>query len=882
MQKNSSQNHSINDEEHLNQYAPSSRQQNPRLCIDATNDTNSELVLMRYLPDLRHSFARLGYVTDNELLASLLQKLKLIDERVENNNSLNTYDIVFREQEVLDIIRNENTDKLPGAIQFQASNELQEKLTPEWMRALPRPYIGINWSTRNPGCSTTEAATISLSDLTECFQGFSGTLFIVQSNPTQEELEYINTYCQSPVLNCSDMLGSIDNALAVISPLDDLVGVPGAIQEIRSGLNLPAKVLWPKSYHLLSESINLEDCQQWYPNAKVYLQSTISGWKTATDDLKNIFQTSQHVARRDGSGSVKQNNSNSPDLSALIEHCAKLTTDLLEPDASEKTNKMVDAFNAKRFEFKSALNIFVYHSDVGKAGQVIYRDVRFDLNDYDYHQVLEVFIASVRAWHEEANIYLVSNLDSAYHYFEDEKLKLVKLDVATDMPMYERVNAMYAYVHSSAFNADTMFLDSDAFINHNFNELLVADFDIALTTRISQKLMPVNEGVIIARNENKPAVQTFFRRYLATYNVLCNDPYVNDFYGDIRKWRGGQLSLNAVSFDLAPYSPYRQLTVEGTRLRVLPCDIYNYSWIYGQSVSQDELQEKYVIHVKGTRKNAIEKIIPVLNSFKPEIKKAPYLVPHFAVFNKMYNEKPLNEQKNKEQFVGHLINSANLIETNQEDSGALLADDMFVWFRNLGFLTENEFVRAFSPYRDDQLLRARIWRVYMLCWAVKSCLQVEGDFVDLGCYDGRTVDIMLRYIQFKKCNKQYYLYDLFENPTPESRKSKHGPNLYHEVCRLFQDYDRVKVIQGPVPESFSQGLPDKIAFAQIDLNEAEPEMAALKVIYERITPGGMIIFDDFGFKRYSESHHREMKFFRKRGDVIFESPTGQGLFIKRT
>ena len=232
-------------------------------------------------------------------------------------------------------------------------------------------------------------------------------------------------------------------------------------------------------------------------------------------------------------------------------------------------------------------------------------------------------------------------------------------------------------------------------------------------------------------------------------------------------------------------------------------------------------------------------------------------------------------------FVGHLVKSAEIIATNRPGSGALLADDMFVWFRNLGFLTENDFLHAFAPYAEDQLLRARIWRVYMLCWAVRSCLRVEGDFVDLGCYDGHTVDVMLRYLDFNQSSKNYYLYDLFENPTAESRKAKHGPSLYSQVSQLFSSYPRVKVIKGPVPDSFSQGLPKQIAFAQIDLNEAEPEIAALKAIYDRITPGGMIIFDDFGFKRYATSHQKEMEFLREKGDVIFESPTGQGLFIKR-
>lgn len=54
------------------------------------------------------------------------------------------------------------------------------------------------------------------------------------------------------------------------------------------------------------------------------------------------------------------------------------------------------------------------------------------------------------------------------------------------------------------------------------------------------------------------------------------------------------------------------------------------------------------------------------------------------------------------------------------------------------------------------------------------------------------------------------------------------------------------VIRGPVPESFAQGAPEKVAFAHIDMNNARSEIAALDALESRLSPGAVIVLDDFG------------------------------------
>ena len=258
-----------------------------------------------------------------------------------------------------------------------------------------------------------------------------------------------------------------------------------------------------------------------------------------------------------------------------------------------------------------------------------------------------------------------------------------------------------------------------------------------------------------------------------------------------------------------------------------------------------------------------------------------WVTPHFALFNKMYHEAPYDDPAARARLVERLRGAATALQPNAPGTHAFLADELMVWFRSPGFLGEDDFLAACGPYADDPLIRARIWRVYTLCWAARSCLALPGDYVDVGCYDAKTVEIIMRYVGFSAARRCYYLYDLFDDPPAESRKALHGPQLAEQVRARTAALGEVRVVAGRLPEAFGEALPERIAFAQIDLNDAQAELGCLGPVVERMVSGALLVLDDYGFARYRESQAREKAFFRAMGESVLELPTGQGLFIKR-
>jgi predicted O-methyltransferase YrrM len=74
--------------------------------------------------------------------------------------------------------------------------------------------------------------------------------------------------------------------------------------------------------------------------------------------------------------------------------------------------------------------------------------------------------------------------------------------------------------------------------------------------------------------------------------------------------------------------------------------------------------------------------------------------------------------------------------------------------------------------------------------------------------------------------------------------------------------------------------PERIAFLHLDMNSSKSEIAALEILFDRVSPGGLVVFDDYGWSAYAAQQVAEDAFMRQRGHRILELPTGQGLLIK--
>lgn len=210
-------------------------------------------------------------------------------------------------------------------------------------------------------------------------------------------------------------------------------------------------------------------------------------------------------------------------------------------------------------------------------------------------------------------------------------------------------------------------------------------------------------------------------------------------------------------------------------------------------------------------------------------------------------------------------------------------DGLITFRRNLTFLHDPDFRQAVENARPQTAERALVWRLHVLAWAAKLALHRPGDFVECGVYEGFCSRVLVEYLDFAPLPRRYFLYDIFNNsggPGAGIQMPSHGIDLERQVRQRFANFPNVVVVPGYVPDSFTQAVPDQIAFLHIDMNDAGAERGALEALYPRLSPGAPIVFDDYGWQPHAAQTATILDFFRPLGVPVLELPTGQGLVIK--
>lgn len=154
--------------------------------------------------------------------------------------------------------------------------------------------------------------------------------------------------------------------------------------------------------------------------------------------------------------------------------------------------------------------------------------------------------------------------------------------------------------------------------------------------------------------------------------------------------------------------------------------------------------------------------------------------------------------------------------------------------------------------------------------------QVPGDLVECGCAKGGSAALMAMTLRRLEAQRTVWLFDTFEGlPAPTTKDPDYEiANLYtgdcvgtlEEVKRLFQQLsvaDRVQFVKGLFQDSLPTAPIPQIALLHIDGDWYESVKACLENLYDKVVPGGIIQFDDYGY--WKGARNAVDEFFETRG-----------------
>jgi len=250
-------------------------------------------------------------------------------------------------------------------------------------------------------------------------------------------------------------------------------------------------------------------------------------------------------------------------------------------------------------------------------------------------------------------------------------------------------------------------------------------------------------------------------------------------------------------------------------------------------------------------------------------------------------------------WIRGLLNTLGYVVFNTRSERSYARDGLFT-YHSAHFRNDPAFQAAYARgVKASHGVDPRMeWRFHVALWVAGAALRTAGDFVECGVNAGFVSSGIMQYLDWKRVAKQFYLIDTFSGPVLaqysaeevlEGRKSiaeeavSRGAYVtdLERVRANYAEWPNTRIVAGAIPDVLPSAGINSVAFLHLDMNCAYPERAALEFFWDRLSPGGLALLDDyayFGNRIQSESIDQAA---RSLGAEVLALPTGQGLIMKQ-
>lgn len=178
------------------------------------------------------------------------------------------------------------------------------------------------------------------------------------------------------------------------------------------------------------------------------------------------------------------------------------------------------------------------------------------------------------------------------------------------------------------------------------------------------------------------------------------------------------------------------------------------------------------------------------------------------------------------------------------------------------------------------------WRLWIVVYAARHALAHTNvpnpTFVECGVADGLTA-----YAALCEGPSRMHLYDAWTRlPNDQLRVSERA--WTQDFTRLSIDrtrrnlarfLDRIEWQPGYIPRTLTEP-PAGLVYVSIDLNSADATAAVLEHFWPALQPGGVIVFDDYGWRPFWETKRTIDESLTGHPGTLLALPTGQALYFR--
>ncbi len=210
--------------------------------------------------------------------------------------------------------------------------------------------------------------------------------------------------------------------------------------------------------------------------------------------------------------------------------------------------------------------------------------------------------------------------------------------------------------------------------------------------------------------------------------------------------------------------------------------------------------------------------------------------------------------------------------------------------KNLSWLTDPEFLSEWSKFPGAVgSIHERRFNLFNLSKIVRD---IPGDLAECGVYHGAGSYLMLSATE--GTDKTYYGFDSFEGLSAPKQQDvvgsevafrweKNDLKVEEDIPRqnLVRFSSRVVFYKGWIPERFNEVSGRVFSMVHIDVDLYEPTRDALEFFFPRLSVGGVVVCDDYGFETCPGARKAMDEIAERHSLSVVHLTTGQGIIIKR-
>ena len=260
-----------------------------KLLIIGEEGLGDELMFLRFLPMLQKLCSGVSYLC-NPKLKSILQRFSSIQHVLSTDDPLPEHDKRISWMDLPFILNCNSKHNIPEPIALNTQGQAENSKV---LSGLPEPYVGISWraGVLDPYISGEKSLSkaIPLDLFIKIFLDFRGTLVLLQRQPTQSELDYLQCNLNATIFNAQKYNQDLFEMTLLLNQLHAYIGVSNTNIHLFASLKKNACVMIPQpaEWRWLYEG----ETSPWYSDFTLARQDTSGNWSEAINQCKKYLQS---------------------------------------------------------------------------------------------------------------------------------------------------------------------------------------------------------------------------------------------------------------------------------------------------------------------------------------------------------------------------------------------------------------------------------------------------------------------------------------------------------------------------------------------------------------------------------------------------------------